>query len=102
MGEEPSINEQLASRLLERQAVGVAKYGKPLYPFDGRRTLEDAEDEALDLAVYIRKERVERYLLEAVANAVRAFRANPGLVTQRELYDTLDALDTAEAPHDAS
>lgn len=58
------IIEQLIEDIQGRDTVGRAKYGKPLLPFDGRRTLQDAYEEALDLAVYIRKEMVEREALE--------------------------------------
>jgi hypothetical protein len=43
-----------------RDAFGYMKYGRHLKPFDGRRTLQDAYEEALDLAVYLKKEMVER------------------------------------------
>ena len=44
----------------ERRRMGVEKYGQPLRAFDGRRALRDAYQEALDLAVYLRKELYER------------------------------------------
>ena len=59
-----TIIEQLIEDIQGRDTVGRAKYGKPLLPFDGRRTLRDAYEEALDLAVYVRKEMVEREALE--------------------------------------
>ena len=55
-----TIIERLIEDIQGRDTVGRAKYGKPLLPFDGRRTLRDAYEEALDLAVYVRKEMVER------------------------------------------
>ena len=59
-----SIIDTLIADLRERDGFGRRKYGGPLLPFDGRRTLQDAYEEALDLAVYIRKEMVERETLE--------------------------------------
>ena len=43
-----------------RQAFGLAKYGVPLRTNDGRKSLIDAYQEALDLVVYLRKEIEER------------------------------------------
>jgi hypothetical protein len=43
-----------------RDALGLRKYGRPLRPHDGRDTLQDAYEEALDLAVYLRKAMLER------------------------------------------
>lgn len=43
-----------------RHEMGVAKYGQPLVARDGRKSLSVAYQEALDLAVYIRKEIRER------------------------------------------
>jgi alkanesulfonate monooxygenase SsuD/methylene tetrahydromethanopterin reductase-like flavin-dependent oxidoreductase (luciferase family) len=40
--------------MVARNAEGIAKYGVPLQPFNGRNTLLDAYEEALDLAVYLR------------------------------------------------
>lgn len=46
--------------MAQRDAMGLRKYGKPLRPQDGRDTLWDAYEEALDLAVYLRKAIAER------------------------------------------
>lgn len=43
------------SDMKHRDEMGTAKYGKPLTLHDGRRTLQDAYEEALDLAVYLKK-----------------------------------------------
>ena len=64
--------DALYARMRARDAFGVRKYGVRLRPFDGRRTLEDAIDEALDLAVYLEKERQERSELEARVAALEA------------------------------
>jgi len=54
----------LMSKLIQRADIGVATYGQPLRTFDGRVNLYDALDEALDLAVYIEKEILERQQLD--------------------------------------
>ena len=43
-----------------RREFGLAKYGVPLRTHDGRKSLVDAYQEALDLVVYLRKEIEER------------------------------------------
>jgi len=43
------------SDMKHRDEMGTAKYGKPLSLHDGRRTLQDAYEEALDMAVYLKK-----------------------------------------------
>ena len=41
--------------MLERKKAGVEKYGVALQPFNGRNSLQDAYEEALDLAIYLRQ-----------------------------------------------
>lgn len=53
-----------------RHERGVAKYGQPLVARDGRKSLTDAYQEALDLAVYIRKEIRERVMNRVDADAL--------------------------------
>lgn len=43
-----------------RNAMGIKKYGTPLQPHNGRNSLVDAYEEALDLAVYLKNEIIER------------------------------------------
>lgn len=59
------VNSTLIEHLRQRAAFGKNKYGIELRTFDGRNTLADALEEVLDLAVYIKKEIMER---EAVAD----------------------------------
>jgi hypothetical protein len=39
----------------KRNSVGIERYGVPLQAFNGRDSLQDAYEEALDLAVYLRQ-----------------------------------------------
>jgi hypothetical protein len=57
----PSIWPLVITDMRERNEVGHMRYGVYLHPYDGRRTLIDAYQEALDLCVYLRKEIYERY-----------------------------------------
>jgi len=45
----------------DRDFIGVKKYGMHLQPFNGRRPLVDAYQEALDLVVYLRQTIYELY-----------------------------------------
>ena len=46
--------------ILERKAEGIRRYGTPLQAFNGRDSLRDAYDEAVDLAIYLRQAIEER------------------------------------------
>lgn len=46
--------------MIERDQLGRQRYGTPLQPHNGRDTLLDAYQEALDLAVYLRTAIYER------------------------------------------
>ena len=53
------VNPLLIEHLRQRAAFGAKKYGIPLRTFDGRNTIQDALEEALDTAVYLTKLRRE-------------------------------------------
>jgi hypothetical protein len=48
--------------LLERSAVGIKKYGRPLQSNNGRSALVDLYQELLDACQYIKQEIIEREL----------------------------------------
>lgn len=50
-----SIQEMVRLDLIHREQVGIATYGTPLYPYNGRMALLDAYEECLDMAVYLRQ-----------------------------------------------
>lgn len=52
--------ELVIEDMKERDKDGREKYGTPLQPHNGRRSLVDAYQEILDLAVYLRNEIEER------------------------------------------
>lgn len=52
---EKNIHELVREDVLAREKIGDAEYGKPMRSFDGRNSLQDAYEEALDMAVYLRK-----------------------------------------------
>ena len=47
----PLVIKDLATRF----HVGLRKYGEPLHTFNGRNALQDAYEEVLDLAMYLRQ-----------------------------------------------
>lgn len=45
--------------LRDREAIGIATYGDTLRPNNGRKALQDAYEEVLDLALYLRQKLYE-------------------------------------------
>lgn len=56
----PDIWPLVVSDMLARNQQGIAIYGEPLRPHNGRDALRDAYEEALDLAAYLRQAMYER------------------------------------------
>ena len=56
----PHIWDLVIADMRERDQIGTAKYGQHLVGGDGRDSLIDAYQEALDLSVYLRKAIFER------------------------------------------
>jgi hypothetical protein len=55
-----TIFDKVISDLKGRDQLGHASYGGPMLPNDGRDSLVEAYEEALDLAMYLRKAIAER------------------------------------------
>lgn len=55
----PAVWETVIEDMRARDNFGRAKYGTPLQPFNGRKPLVDAYQEALDLVVYLKQEILE-------------------------------------------
>lgn len=56
----PAVWPLVMVDMATRDQTGRARYGTPLQPHNGRDTLRDAYEEALDLAVYLRAAIYER------------------------------------------
>lgn len=54
------IWEMVIADMYERDFIGRVRYGTPLQAHNGRDALQDAYEEALDLAVYLRQAIEER------------------------------------------
>jgi hypothetical protein len=52
--------EHVIEDMKKRDLLGRRRYGTPLQPFNGRDSLQDAYEEVLDLAVYLKNVLVER------------------------------------------
>ena len=64
------VIEEFSRTLARQREKGAAKYGEAFEPHDGRDTLQDALEEAVDLVQYIVKAKVEREgLLAMVAES---------------------------------
>lgn len=61
----PSAHDLVTADLAERRAFGLRKYGTLLQPNNGRDHLQDAYEEALDLACYLRNEIEQRRMNDA-------------------------------------
>ncbi|MFC6017779.1 hypothetical protein ACFP2T_16380 [Plantactinospora solaniradicis] len=66
----PSVQSLVRSDLEVRERVGVARYGTPLQPHNGRDALVDAYQEVLDLACYLRQAIEEHDSLRAFVDWV--------------------------------
>lgn len=54
------VQDAVIADMQTRKQVGIARYGTPLQPFNGRDALWDAYEEALDLACYLKQALLER------------------------------------------
>jgi len=55
----PCIQDLVIADLHQRKQDGIAKYGTHLQPFNGRNSLKDAYQEALDLCQYLKQKLIE-------------------------------------------
>lgn len=55
-----TVHELVTTDLARRAEQGLRTYGKPLLPHNGRNALQDAYEEALDLACYLKQALIEQ------------------------------------------
>jgi len=60
----PPIADLVIQDMEERKEAGRIRYGTYLQPFNGRDALQDAYEEALDLAVYLKQALEERRIIQ--------------------------------------
>ncbi len=56
----PFVQDAVIADIEQRRVLGIERYGAALQPFNGRDALQDAYEEALDLAVYLKQAILER------------------------------------------
>lgn len=61
--DEPDIQSMVIDDIGKRRAVGIERYGTPLQPFNGRKSLRDLYEELLDAACYVKQRLVEEDLV---------------------------------------
>lgn len=54
------VQKALITAIELRREVGISRYGSPLMTHNGRDALQDAWEEAVDLATYLTQVRMER------------------------------------------
>ena len=57
---ETAVWDAVIEDMKARDRLGRERYGRPLTPHNGRDALQDAYEEALDLAVYLKQAIMER------------------------------------------
>lgn len=60
MSADESIQSLVMADLVLRRQLGIERYGTALQPHNGRDALQDAYEEALDLACYLKQAILER------------------------------------------
>lgn len=60
LNEYPEIQRLVLDDINTRLDLGKSRYGTGLQPFNGRDMLQDAYEEAMDLAIYLRGVMFER------------------------------------------
>jgi hypothetical protein len=66
----PHVTDLVMQDLSDRKALGIARYNTPLQPFNGRDSLQDAYEECLDQALYLRQWMQEKDELMAALDSL--------------------------------
>lgn len=53
------VQELMIADIAARRQLGIERYGQALKPFNGRSSIKDAYEEALDLCCYLRQKLLE-------------------------------------------
>ncbi|THA72466.1 hypothetical protein E6R60_26410 [Streptomyces sp. A0642] len=72
-----SVQDALIERIQDRRALGIQRYGSPLMTFNGRNAVQDATEEALDLASYLMQIELETNATrDTISAALKEHRAD--------------------------
>jgi hypothetical protein len=99
--DEPTTYDLVHKDLDSRKELGIKKYGVALQPNNGRNSLVDAYEEALDLVVYLRNEIAKNANLDInVLQMTNELETKEGeLKTLKEKYHQLSELYKDELQH---
>jgi hypothetical protein len=89
----PAIADLVLADLTARKAEGIRRYGVPLQAHNGRDALQDAYEEALDLALYLRQAIEERRPADQPSVYKLDVEAGDTVVVECQRYLSRDALD---------
>lgn len=76
---QPYVHDQVAKDILARAELGERRYGTKLQPNNGRNALQDAYEELLDAATYVKQR-----MIEDAAPALAYIVAGPGVLSVLE------------------
>lgn len=66
------VQDALIAQIEERKQLGIERYGRPLETHNGRDAVQDALEEAIDLAVYLKQVELEMCDLRAERDRLAA------------------------------
>lgn len=69
------IQSMVIDDIGKRRSVGIERYGTALQPFNGRNSLRDAYEEAMDLVMYLKQRLVEEDLIDKYVDENRRLKA---------------------------
>lgn len=59
-GTGPTVGDRVQADIAERNSIGEVRYGEKLRAFNGRNSIQDAYEEALDLSQYLKQALLEQ------------------------------------------
>lgn len=96
VGGQECVQDALIADIRARRDIGIERYGSALMTHNGRDAVQDALEEAVDLAVYLKQVALEVRDYEAALDRVAAVRDEwKDHCLHPQTKDLLDALTTA-------
>ncbi len=75
-----SVQDEVMRDLQDRKQIGVERYGAALEPHNGRRSLQDAYEEAIDLTQYLKQRLLEDEAFQGFLKTCSSRKCPCGLV----------------------
>lgn len=98
VSDRPYIQPLVIEDIQKRIILGIERYGTPLQPLNGRDTMRDAYEEALDLTVYLRSVIEERKLALGAIHVIEGFVRGGSIGVPREIMDAIDVIKQVLEP----